>query len=135
MAAAVAPPAAISAARKWVALVDKLMSNIERWAKEKDWLVARLEAKTLTETVLGTYCVSDLRIRTNSGVLDVEVVARNIVGAEGRVDLVSFPTMDRFLLIRRGGRWGVKTDSGFDWPKQWGKRTFIELAQQLTKPL
>lgn len=135
MATAIAPAATSAAARKWLAAVDKLMSDVERWAKEKDWLTARLEAKTLTETGLGTYCVSDLRVRTNSGVLDVEVLARNIVGAEGRVDLVAFPTMDRFILVHRGGRWVVRTDSGFDWPKQWGKRTFVELAQQLTKPL
>lgn len=131
MAAPVAPPAA--GARKWLGLVDRLMCDIERWAKEKDWLVARLESKLLTESALGEYWVSDLRIRTNSGVLDVAVVGREITGAEGRVDLVAFPTTDRFMLIRTGGKWVVETDLGFPWPKKWGKATFVELARLLTR--
>ncbi|MBM4032425.1 MAG: hypothetical protein FJ291_11640 [Planctomycetes bacterium] len=133
MVTAVAPPATNAAARRWLAVVDKLMSDIERWAKEKEWLAARLEPKLVTERSAGTYSVSDLRIRTNSGVLDVAVVGREISGAEGRVDLVAFPTMDRFMLIRTRGRWVVETDLGFPWPKKWGKATFLELARMLTR--
>ena len=133
MATAVAPAATSAAARKWLAVVDKLMCDIERWAEEKNWLVARLEPKTLTESTHGEYSVSDLRVRANSGVLDVAVVGREVAGAEGRVDLVAFPTMDRFMLVRTGGKWVVETDLGFLWPRKWGKATFIELARLLTR--
>jgi len=120
-------------AEKWLATVERLMCQIEKWAAEKDWLVARLEPKSVTEQSTGTYSVSDLRIRTNSGVLDVAVVGRDITGAEGRVDLVAFPTMDRFMLVRTSGKWVVETDLGFRWPRKWGKATFMELARMLTR--
>ncbi len=137
MATAVAPAAtsteAMACLADWLAVVDKLLSDIERWSKEKDWLVARLEPKTLTESGLGEYSVSDLRVRTNGGVLDATVIGREIAGAEGRVDLVAFPTMDRFMLVRLGSRWVVETDLGFPWPKKWSKATFVELARLLTR--
>jgi hypothetical protein len=133
MATAVAPAATSAAARQWLAAVGKLMSDIERWAKEKDWLTARLEPKSVAERATGTYSVSDLRIRTNSGVLDAAVIGSEISGAEGRVDLVAFPTMDRFMLIRTRGKWVVETDLGFVWPRKWGRATFVELARLLTR--
>ena len=121
------------AREEWSAVIEHLMSKIEKWAREEDWQVARLAKREITESALGTYSVSDLRIRTASGVLNVEVVARNVIGADGRVDLVAFPSLDRFMLIRTGGKWVIETDSGGSWPGKWGKKAFLELAQSLTK--
>jgi len=122
-------------AQAWLATVDSLLSQIEQWAAEEDWQVARLKAKKLTESELGTYPVSDLRIRTHSGILNVVVIAKDIVGADGRVDLVAFPTLERFILIRHGERWVVKSDSGKVWPRKWGRKTFVDLAERLTRGL
>lgn len=122
-----------TALKRWLDEIERLVTDIEKWAKERDWQVARLEPRTIAEEGLGTYTVSDLRLRTHSGILNVEVVARNIIGAAGRVDLVAFPTLDRFMLVRRGRRWVAKTDSGEAWPQKWGKATFVELARKLTQ--
>jgi hypothetical protein len=121
-----------SAGQEWVAAVEDLVSQIREWATAEGWQVTRLEPKTLWEPSTGTYSVSDLRVRTNSGVLNVDVVAREICRAEGRVELVAFPSLERFTLIRRGGKWRVRTDWGNAWPKRWGRRTFVELARKLT---
>jgi hypothetical protein len=132
--------AALSAPRarekeRWLAALEELMRDIEQWSAEQDWQLARLKKKTIREPGIGTYSVSDLRIRTHSGVLNVEVVARDIVGADGRVDLVSFPAMDRFIIIHTGGRWMVHDDYGRARPRRWCKKTFVDVAEQLTKPL
>ena len=131
-----ASPSGTTRARDaWLRAVEHLLAKIERWAESEDWQVARLKPKELTEGGLGTYTVSDLRIRTPQGLLNVEVVARKVFGADGRVDLCAFPSLHRMLLIRDGRDWKVKTDAGIDWPKRWGKRTFLELAESLTKAL
>ncbi len=119
----------------WLAVLEGLMADIEQWAAEQDWQVARLKKKTIHERGIGTYSVSDLRIRTHSGVLNAEVVARDIVGADGRVDLVSFPTMDRFVVVREGDKWIVHDDYRRRRPRLWSKKAFVDVAEELTKPL
>jgi len=119
---------------EWLATLDDLINDIEQWAAEEDWQVARLKKKTIHERGVGTYSVSDLRIRTHSGILNAEVVARDIVGADGRVDLISFPTMDRFVVVRRGDTWIVHDDARSRHPRRWSKKTFIDVAEELTKP-
>jgi len=118
---------------EWLAVTERLASDIEKWATELGWAVARLEGRTITEKGIGSYAAPDLRIKTPHGILDVEVKARRVVGAEGRADLVAFPSLHRMLLVRIGNKWLVKTDAGIDWPRKWGKKTFVELAETLTK--
>ena len=65
---------------EWVTLVERLMADIEKWAKAENWEVARFQ-KTHDERAIGQYSAPDLRIRTPSGVLDVEVKARCVIGA------------------------------------------------------
>jgi hypothetical protein len=116
----------------WLSLVDKLLSQIEEWAGQRKWQTRR-EDKTLTEEIIGTYSVPVLQIKLPAGVLYVDPVARYVIGAEGRVDLYSWPTLQRLLLIRRADKWVLKTDSLIDWPQTWSRKTFYELAENLTK--
>jgi hypothetical protein len=115
---------------EWVALVERLMADVEKWAEAEGWEVARF-VKTHQESGLGQYSAPDLRIRTDSGILDVEVKARRVIGADGRVDLCAFPSLHRMLLIRTEGGWQVKTDAGVEWPRKWGRRTFVDMAKRL----
>jgi len=108
------------------------MANIERWAEAEGWDVARFQ-RTHHESAIGQYSAPDLRIRTPSGVLNVEVTARYVIGADGRADLCAFPSLHRMLLIRTKGGWQVKTDAGIEWPQEWGRKTFVELARKLTE--
>lgn len=115
----------------WLTLVNSLVSDIATWAEEQGWPVHRDE-KQLKEEHLGQYSVPDLVIRLPGGRIIVEVVGRNIIGAEGRVDIEAFPSMNRMLLVRQGDKWKVKTDARVDWPRPWSKKTFLELAKVLT---
>ncbi len=123
-------PAKPSQLSEWKKLVDQTLAQIERWATAEKWLTSRLE-KTITEEPLGTYSVPELFVRTPQGQLVVEPVALGIVGGEGRIDIMSFPSLNRVLLVRTSGTWKIKTDSYVAWPKSWSKTTFIELANIL----
>jgi len=115
----------------WVALVERILSQIEGWAEQNGWPVHR-ETKEITEEALGTYAVPVLQIKLPGGRLYVEPVAREVVGAEGRIDLYSWPGLHRLLLVRSGGKWALKTDSRVGWPDAWGKRAFTRAAENLT---
>ena len=117
---------------EWIACIADLLSRIEKWACQENWETAR-EEKEITEDLIGTYSVPTLKIRTPNGLVYVEPVAQNVIGADGRVDIYSWPSLHRLLLIRREDHWSLKTDSGVDWPNQWGKKAFVELAHNLTK--
>lgn len=116
----------------WLSLVDKLLSQIEKWAGQREWQTRR-EDKSITEGIIGTYSIPVLQIKLPAGVFYVEPMARYVIGAEGRVDLYSWPTLQRLLLIRRDDKWVLKTDSLIDWPQTWTRKTFYEVAENLTK--
>jgi len=115
----------------WVSLVQDLCGTIESWARERKWFVHR-EEKTITEEHLGSYAVPVLLIQAGQGRIHVEPIGRNIIGAEGRIDISSFPSLNRMLLIRVNGRWVLRTDSGVDWPDHWSKKAFVNLVRALT---
>ena len=117
----------------WCELVHALMQDIKTWAGEENWLVSEQE-KTLSEDYLGTYTVPELTVKRPSGYLTVEPIGRNIIGAQGRVDICAFPSMNRMVLVRLNDQWCVKTDSYVPWPNSWSKDTFVELAAALSCP-
>ena len=106
------------------------MASIRQWAAEQGWLVADLPCE-ISERLLGKYVAPGLRIRTPSGDLLVEPVARHVIGADGRVDLTAWPSLNRVRLVGHEQGWKVFTDSNLAWPKPWGKDTFVELARGL----
>ena len=115
---------------EWVKLVNELCDEMKIWAESQGWFVDKHE-KTITEEHLGTYIVHELFIKNSEGRLTIEPIGRNIIGAEGRVDICSFPTFNRMLLIRSENKWHLKTDSLVAWPVSWSKKAFIEIAESL----
>jgi hypothetical protein len=117
--------------KQWRLALAELFDSIAQWAEAEGWLVAR-KHKEISESKLGTYEAGELLVRTPNGHLVVEPIGRDIVGAEGRVDISSFPLLNRMLLVRVGDGWRLKTDGGVTWPKSWGREAFVELAALLT---
>ena len=115
---------------EWCKLLESLFDQIATWAEEQGWLVHKDE-KMLTEGSIGEYMAPDMVIRLPDGRVTVDVIGRDIVGADGRVDLSAFPSFSRMLLVRKGDKWIIKTDSGVRWPRPWNKDTFVELAKLL----
>ncbi len=115
----------------WVAEVEALVSQIAQWSQEEGWVVSRTP-KTLTEKRLGPYEVSSLRIELGAGELLVEPIAFNQGGdGGGRVDLEAYPTLSRVKLIGGGPNWRIVTDSNVPIRVQWGRDTFMQLAEDL----
>jgi len=113
---------------KWTSALRVLIAEVEEWSAELGWATSR-QTKSIRERALGSYQVEDLIIKTPSGVLVLDVKARNVADADGRVDLYILHNLNRMLLIRKGSRWTLKTDTGVRWPKPWNKETFSELPE------
>lgn len=115
----------------WLARLRDLMDAIKSWAEQRRWFVDEQE-KTIEEDRVGRYTVPTLFIQAPSGKIHVEPIGCDIVGAQGRVDIESFPTLNRLLLILVKGSWKIKTDSGIDWPERWSEQSFVNLVNTLT---
>lgn len=123
-----------SAAREWAALVEDVLSQIEQWTIEEDWQVARMKSKALPASDPDAEYLPDLRIRTNSGILDVKVRHFDETHTSGYVDLVAYPGGEQFTLSRPGNRWTVKAFVPCSGPNRWAKSTFVHIARILTRP-
>ncbi len=115
---------------QWVERVAHLVDEISDWAQKEGWTVRR-DRKEITEPLLGTYEVPVLAIGLPDGELQVQPIGLCIVGAEGRVDLEAFPTLNRVKLVGRGDDWEIITDSNVPLRISWEPKNFIQLARDL----
>jgi hypothetical protein len=116
---------------EWLQVVDALARQVRDWAAKKGWSVTE-EQREVNEERLGLYQVPVLKIDTPNGQVILEPIARDVAGAEGRVDLYAWPTYFRVKLLRSADEnWYVRTDSGINWPHPWREETFAELAEGL----
>ena len=116
--------------RAWVADVTALVSDIAAWAASEGWLVNRLDQEH-QEQGLGVYAVPHLRLATRYGEVQVDPVARDVIGADGRVDLISYSTLNRIRLVRRAGQWEAVTDANARVEPPWSKEVFLRLTKDL----
>ena len=116
----------------WVQATNCLLDEITEWAAMKNWSVRR-EPRVITEEALGTYTVSDAVIETPNGQLMLEVKARGVPEAAGRVELSAWPTLYRVMLLHRANQpdWTIYTDSGISLRQPWTQETFLNLAEDL----
>ena len=116
--------------REWIQRVTALVDQVQQWATAEGWLVHRTE-KQLHERLIGDYSVPTLQIRAPGGELFLKPIAFHIVGADGRVDLEAWPTLNRVKLVGRDGNWQIVTDSNVPLRKPWDSETFVELVRDL----
>lgn len=115
---------------QWVARVEAFVNQIIEWAAEENWAVDK-NSKTIHERVIGQYVVPTLRVRLPLGEIHVNPVGLHVVGADGRVDIEAFPTLNRVKLIGVNNQWEVYTDSNVPLRQPWTRKTFTQLAQDL----
>ncbi|MBN2315205.1 MAG: hypothetical protein JXM79_14845 [Sedimentisphaerales bacterium] len=116
---------------KWLLNVKDLFDTIRMWSESQGWSVHEDE-KTISEDHIGSYKAPTLVIQCPSGRIHIDPIGCNIIGAHGRVDILSFPSLNRLLLIRINGDWKIKTESRMDWPRAWSHEAFIDLVNSLT---
>lgn len=114
----------------WIHRVNDLVDEVERWTATEGWTAHRGEAQ-LRERLLGEYVLPTLQIRTPAGDLFLKPVALHVAGADGRVDLEAWPTLNRVKLVGREGGWQIVTDSNVPLRDTWGAEAFVRLARDL----
>lgn len=116
---------------EWVDAVGQFVSEATSWAQKQGW-GTRTDSKTVTEESLGTYEVPVLLIQTLQGRVLLDPVARNIVGAEGRIDFCVFPSYDSEMIIRESGNWRVyDSRRTANSARDWSEAVFLAATAEL----
>lgn len=116
---------------EWIHLVHTLLEEIKIWRRQ-EWRIEE-SLRTVTEEHIGAYRIQCLVITTRTAQIHIDPIGRNIIGATGRVDILSYPSMDRLLLLRQGNAWKLYTESKIPWPQEWKKETFLSVVEALAK--
>jgi hypothetical protein len=114
----------------WVAEVERFMNQAEEWAKKQGWGTLQ-ELKTIQEDRLGSYDVPRLLIHDTFGRLLLDPLARFVMGADGRIDLVVIPSWSGLILVKMPDGWFLLEDDA-DGPRfAWSEDVFVRTAKQL----
>ena len=121
--------------QEWIASCKALNSTILEWLQplENQALLQMEQQETtpISETQLGQYQAPSLKLAfLKSQVLTLRPVGRFVLGAEGRVDLVSASTPLAMLLLNGTNHWEfARREARFERPHRWdfNRRTFEEL--------
>ena len=117
--------------KQWQSTVDAVLTDVEQWCVQAGWLVHSSEL-SIDEDSTGTYKTRQLQIKTPIDHLFVQPIGRDIVAADGRIDIYAWPSLYRAILILHGKKWVLLDDFGKKWPTPWSRETFIDVAQKLT---
>jgi len=116
----------------WVAEVEQMAGEIERWAKENDWDTKR-ETKEVVEDEIGKYALPVVRIQSMHGRLYFDPIARFLMGASGRVEIIATPSFYQVVLVKENGKWQFLDENLKPLKKTWTREDFAEVAVRLMK--
>lgn len=119
--------------QEWQRRLDTLADEIRSWSEARGWLV-EVKPAEVRETLLGEYRVPHVRVvrPVPRGEVHVEPIALRIVGGDGRVDVWSFPAMNRVRLVGDSqGQWRVYTDSNVRLREPWNAELWYRLVEDL----
>lgn len=114
--------------KKWINRVDEIFSNIKKWIDEpvKNNLVEVTEQEIeINEERLGKYKISSLVIRSLWDTVYITPIGRMILGAIGRIDILSTKGKYSILLTIDNG-WVVKVDGVY---KAFDEELFSEILK------
>ncbi len=114
----------------WVTQVQELCEEVKKWAEEKSWSVHE-DVKQINEDHIGSYQAPCLILQSPQGRVHIDPIGCEIVGAAGRVDIFTWPALNRMLLVRTGDRWEIRTDARVAWEKPWCEDTFFAIVSCL----
>jgi hypothetical protein len=114
----------------WLLELDAIMEQAEEWSRRQGWAVRR-DAKPITEPAFGTYTAPVLLIHTPQGRLILDPIGRDIVGAEGRIDLCVMPSYDPLPLVKGDQGWEFWSPKWQSLGRSWNESDFVAVAQQL----
>lgn len=115
---------------QWLQCLAGLIDDVVAWSEAEGWPVER-GRKHVADDTFDPYDAPTAAVRVPGGQIRVEPVGVDVVGAEGRVDVEAWPTLNRVKLLRRGDRWIIFTDSNVPLRERWGKDSYVQLARDL----
>lgn len=117
-------------AEEWTRIVGELCATIDGWSKAMKWKV-RSEERNLEDERGNSYSLPVLHVDAADGKMEVEPQLPSAFSRFGYVELRGYPTFNKLMLVYKDGRWGLQTDSFFDWPEAWSKRTYSKIPRLL----
>jgi len=117
---------------EWITLVTQLIDQIQTWSEANGWSVIRGTSQR-SERLLGTYEVPTLEVHVGPRRLYVEPVARYVFGADGRVDILSSPSLNHVVLARQGDQWKLYDQQRTPLDVPWDATHFTSLSKDLAE--
>lgn len=119
----------------WTRATEDLIANTESWARESGWVTRRVE-KRPSETLLGTYTMSQMLMHAAPYLFALDPVARFVPGAAGAFDLSIQPSYYTTSLYRDyDGAWyvyhGVGQAANSRSRESWNRDTFRKCVEEL----
>ncbi|GAC1472445.1 MAG: hypothetical protein NVSMB9_19660 [Isosphaeraceae bacterium] len=92
---------------EWISRLDRLVNDIEAWARSLDWTVQRID-KSMKDSVIGLYKAPGLVMQKNFTRILLDPISRTTLGSDGLVDIYLMPALDDVASIYfYEGRWNV----------------------------
>jgi hypothetical protein len=118
---------------EWIAEVEHLATDVERWSAQNDWDTKR-EMKEIVEHEIGAYQVPVIRIQTMQGRIYFDPTARFIVGAAGRIEIVATPLFFQLVMVKVDGKWRFFSEEEMeDLGQSWTHEGFTQVVMDLLK--
>lgn len=118
--------------QQWLDALSQLEVTVEEWLKpltQEGILRLQREPVQLSEDGLGTYEVHRLRIQVGRYTVTMEPVGRNIIGAEGRADIVG--PAGRRTIVLQDGEWKLVASKKPLQLATFTELTFKELLEEI----
>jgi hypothetical protein len=116
----------------WLKELKFMMDQAAEWSHRQDWTVRR-DTKPITEPAFGTYTAPVLLIHTPQGRLILDPIGRDIVGAEGRIDLCVMPSYDPMPLVKGEHGWEFWSPKTQTPGRSWNETDFVTVARELLR--
>jgi hypothetical protein len=94
--------------KAWLSTLDKLFQKVQSWlaeAEREKLIKVRVEKVSHTEESLGTFEVPRLTLTVDHKKIVLKPIGATIIGADGRVDMVSTKGTYLFLYFADQNKW------------------------------
>lgn len=102
------PDRRVQRQKAWLSALDKLFQKIRSWlaeAEQEKLIKVRIEKVNHAEEGLGTFEVPRLTLTVDHKTIILKPIGATIVGADGRVDMVSTKGTYLFLYLADQNKW------------------------------
>lgn len=115
---------------EWVAELDRLATDVERWAAADDLGTRRLSKRVQGDDV-EPYDAPVVSVQTPFGRVHFNPISRFALGTEGRIEVYAEPSFAQLLLLKVGGAWQFYTEDLVPLNKSWSEQSFRDVVREL----